>query len=288
MPAFARLMRLHQPTGIWLLLWPCWWALALASHGEPEGRLLALFALGAIVMRGAGCIINDLIDREFDGKVERTRLRPLASGEITPRSAVLLLFLLLCVALFVALHMRPIVLLLAACALPLVAVYPFMKRITWWPQAFLGLTFNWGAWMGFAAVTGTIGLAAFALYAGCFFWTLGYDTIYAHQDVKDDEKIGVKSTARRLGNKSKYWIAGFYTLAIAGWAIAGWLSSVKPVFYIGLVVVAGNFSWQVISLKPEKPENCGALFRSNTTIGWVVFAGSGVINGVIHSFLTQW
>jgi len=271
MHPYFHLMRLHQPTGIWLLLWPCWWALALASHGLPPLNLLVLFGVGAVVMRGAGCIINDIIDRDVDKYIERTRLRPLASGELSVMQACLLLFVLLCIALVIVLQLNSTVFFLAAGSLVLVVAYPFMKRITWWPQAFLGLTFNWGALLGWAAVRGEVDAPAIALYVGGIFWTLGYDTIYAHQDKDDDIKIGVKSTALRLGEKSKSWIAGFYTIALVAWMAAGYLNHNTATFFISCIAVAIHFAWQIVSVRFDDSANCMKIFRSNTILGWILF-----------------
>jgi 4-hydroxybenzoate polyprenyltransferase len=284
--AYLRLLRLHQRTGIWLLLWPCWWSLALATHGKPPLQFLLLFALGAVVMRAAGCIVNDWADRRFDAQVERTRTRPLASGEIELWQAGLLLVALLCIALAIALQMPFIVPELAALSLPLVLTYPFMKRITFWPQAFLGLTFNWGTLMGWAAVREHVGWACLALYAGCIFWTLGYDTIYAHQDKRDDAAIGVRSTALLLGAHSKMWITLFYALALAGWSAAGWLSYARPVYYLGMCFAAWHLLWQVTSVRLDEPASCLRVFRSNAILGLMIFAGTGSINGVFSLFIT--
>ena len=260
-------MRLHQPTGIWLLLWPCLWALMLA--GAPRAVFL-WFALGAVVMRSAGCIINDMADREFDRKVERTRMRPLASGELSMRQAGLLLAFLLVLALDIAIALGMQVILWGAIALVPVVLYPFMKRISWWPQFFLGLTFNWGALMGFAAVSGHVPAAAFALYAGSLFWTLGYDTIYAHQDKKDDAQIGVRSTALRLGKNTKPFVAGFYLLALLGWGIAAQLSGRG--LSLWLVAVAAQLLWQVWAVKLDEPDSCRSVFKSNVWLGALVIA----------------
>ena len=187
---FAVLARWDRPIGTWLLLWPCWWAVALAP-GWPDLKLLALFAIGAVAMRGAGCVINDLADRDLDARVERTRHRPLASGRLTTGEALAFLALQLLVGLLVLLSFNRFTILLGLASLPLVIVYPLMKRVTWWPQAFLGVTFNWGALVGWSAVTGDLAAPALTLYVAGFLWTLGYDTIYAHQDKADDAVIGV-------------------------------------------------------------------------------------------------
>lgn len=269
--SYFRLIRLNQPVGIFLLLWPCWWSLAFAWHGLPPFELLLLFATGAVIMRGAGCIINDMADREFDKNVERTRSRPLASGEITAGQAVAFLLLLLAMALVIVLRMNKFVVVIAAVSLIFVVAYPFMKRITWWPQAFLGITFNWGALMGWAAVKGNIGIADIFLYIGCIFWTLGYDTIYAHQDKDDDVRIGVKSTALRLSGQSGKWIAVFYLAALALWIIAGMLAGNRGIYYLGLLMVAAHFAWQVHKLDIDNPANCLKVFRSNSILGLVMF-----------------
>jgi 4-hydroxybenzoate polyprenyltransferase len=265
-------MRLHQPVGIWLLLWPCWWSIALASGGNPSLPLLALFALGAVLMRSAGCIINDIADREFDKQVERTRTRPLASGELSVKQALALLALLLLASAAIALHLGEVVTLWAALSLLPVVSYPFMKRISWWPQLFLGLTFNWGALMGWAAVRGTVDAPAIALYVGCVFWTLGYDTIYAHQDKKDDARIGVKSTALRLGEYTKKAVGLFYLLALSGWMAAAWLVGSAIWFFILLIGVMLQLGWQLCHVNLDDPASCRRIFVSNTKLGWLVFA----------------
>jgi 4-hydroxybenzoate polyprenyltransferase len=273
MHPYLRLMRLHQPTGIWLLLWPCWWALALAADWLPSGPLLLLFAVGAVVMRGAGCIVNDMADREFDAQVVRTRTRPLASGEVNMGEAFALLAVLLLAALVIALQLNGMVLLLAVSSLALVVCYPFMKRITWWPQAFLGLTFNWGALMGWAAVTGAIRWPALALYAAGFFWTLAYDTIYAHQDAKDDVKAGVKSTALRLGKYSKPVIAVFYALTLLLLAIAGWGSGEGSLYFAGLIAAGFQAARHLRRVDLDNPPECMEAFRASVMFGAIVFGG---------------
>ena len=266
-----RLMRLHQPVGIWLLLWPCWWSLALASGGKPSILLLTLFALGAMVMRSCGCIINDIADRDFDRQVERTRARPLASGEMSLKQALALVFTLLVIALGIALYFGKTIVLWALLSLPLVVMYPFMKRFTWWPQLFLGLTFNWGALLGWVAVRGTIELPAILLYAGGIFWTLGYDTIYAHQDKKDDARIGVKSSALRLGANTKKAVGVFYLLAVLLWALAGWVSGSGMALYALLILTELHFGWQLCTVNLSDPASARRIFVSNTTVGGIVF-----------------
>jgi 4-hydroxybenzoate polyprenyltransferase len=274
LPAWMRpygvLARWDRPIGSWLLLWPCWWGTALASD-LPDPWLLALFAIGAVAMRGAGCVVNDLADRDLDARVERTRHRPLASGQLGLAQALIFLALQLLVGLAVLLTFNPFTIALGFAVMPLVLVYPLMKRITWWPQAWLGLTFNWGALVGWAAVMGELAAPALVLYAAGFFWTLGYDTIYAHQDKTDDALIGIKSSARRLGAASVPWLWGFYgvTLALLAWAAA--LTGIGPGFYLALVLVALHFGWQVRTIDIDDPASCLQRFRSNRELGLLVF-----------------
>lgn len=268
-------MRWHQPVGYWLLLWPCWWSITLASYATngalPEAKLLALFLLGAIVMRSAGCVINDLWDREIDAKVARTRNRPLASGALSVKQALGLLCLLLSAAAIVVLQLKIEVFWLALASLPLVILYPLMKRITWWPQAFLGLTFNFGALMGWVAVTGQIALPAVMLYISGIFWTLGYDTIYAHQDREDDIQAGVKSTACLLNEHSRIWVGGFYLLAVLGWLSAGYSAQLPSAFYVVLSLPAGHLFWQWRRFDKDNPARCLQLFRSNHITGFCLW-----------------
>lgn len=270
---YCILARLDRPIGTWLLLWPCWWGLALASPGLGVGLwLMALFAVGALVMRGAGCTINDISDRDFDAQVARTATRPLASGALKPVQAWLFLAALLAAGLIVLVQLNHAAIILGIAALPLVALYPFMKRITWWPQAWLGLTFNFGALVGWTAVAGTLGPPAVALYAGSIAWTLGYDTIYAHQDKEDDALIGVKSSARKLGDGTRPWLWGFYGIALTLIALAGALAGLAWPFYVGLVVAAGQLAWQAAGVDINDPSDCMAKFKSNKWFGLIVFA----------------
>ena len=267
---YAVLARWDRPIGTWLLLWPCWWALALAP-GWPDLRLLALFGLGAVAMRGAGCVVNDLADRDLDARVERTRHRPLASGQLSVAQAAAFLALQLLVGLAVLLSFNRFTVLVGLASMPLVIAYPFMKRITWWPQAFLGLTFNWGALVGWSAVTGDLAAPALVLYAAGFFWTLGYDTIYAHQDKVDDALIGVRSSARRLGAATIPWLWLFYGVALALIGAAGWLVAMGPGFYLMLVLAGGHLAWQVRTVDLDDPTSCLGRFRSNRELGLLVF-----------------
>ena len=270
---YGRLARLDRPIGVWLLLWPCWWGLALAQTAAwPDPWLLALFAVGALVMRAAGCTINDIADRDFDARVARTATRPLASGELRPRHAWLFLAALLGAGLAVLLQLDRAAIALGLLALPLVALYPFMKRITWWPQAWLGLTFNWGTLIGWAAVTGTVGAPPIALYAAGIAWTLGYDTIYAHQDKEDDALIGVKSSARRLGEATRPWLYAFYCAAVVLIGVAGALAGLAWPFYLGLGLAAAQLAWQAARVDIDAPADCLAKFKSNKGLGLIVFA----------------
>lgn len=269
---YLRLMRLHQPVGILLLLWPCWWGITLASSGFPSVKLLVLFALGAIVMRSAGCIINDLADKNIDAQVTRTKNRPLATGEVPPKQAYLLLAILLAIAASILFILNDMAIILGICSLALVVIYPFMKRVTYWPQAFLGLTFNWGALMGWAAVQGSLDMPALALYAAGIFWTLGYDTIYAHQDRESDLRIGVKSTAVKLGRNTKEWLKAFYKAFAVLLVVAGYFADAKNGFFYGWFAIVAHLYWQIRTVRLDEPTDCLKKFRSNGVFGAIVFA----------------
>ncbi len=269
---YARLMRLDRPIGTWLLLWPCWWSLALAAPAWPDPWLLALFAVGALVMRGAGCTVNDIADRDIDGRVARTATRPLPSGDVSLTQALVLLGVLLAIGLAILVQLGAVAIWLGIASLPLIGLYPFMKRITWWPQAWLGLTFNWGALIGWAAVTGTVEAPPIALYAAGIAWTLGYDTIYAHQDKEDDALIGVKSSARRLGEATRPWLYAFYAVAVALIGVAGALAGLAWPFYLGLAAAAAQLAWQAARVDIDAPADCLAKFKSNKGLGLIVFA----------------
>ena len=270
---FALLVRLDKPIGTWLLLWPGFWSIALATPTLPDVRLLALFAAGALVMRSAGCVFNDIVDRDFDARVERTRSRPIASGVITVRAATVFCVLLLALGLVILLQLNTFAIILGAASLVLVFTYPFMKRITYWPQAFLGLTFNWGALLGWAAVEGNLSWSAGLLYASGIAWTLGYDTIYAHQDKEDDALIGVKSSALALGNRTKPWLWAFYLAALAGFTATGALEDIVWPFYLGISAAALLLVWQAVTLKINDSRSCLAKFKLNFWVGGVLFAG---------------
>ncbi|WP_114375546.1 4-hydroxybenzoate octaprenyltransferase [Elioraea thermophila] len=269
---YALLMRLDRPIGTWLLFLPGLWGLALGGTPWPDPWLVALFAFGAVVMRGAGCVINDLWDRDIDRLVARTAARPLASGAVDPLRAMGLLALLLAIGFAVLIQLHPLAIVLGIASLIPVTIYPAMKRITWWPQAFLGLTFNWGVPMGYAAATGTVDAAALVLYAGAFFWTLGYDTIYAHQDRDDDALIGVRSTALLFGDATRPFLAVCYGAAVALIAAAGILAGLSVWFYVVLAAAALLLARQVVVLDIRDAPLCGRLFRANREVGLVIAA----------------
>ncbi|MCC7427183.1 MAG: 4-hydroxybenzoate octaprenyltransferase [Alphaproteobacteria bacterium] len=274
---YALLARLDRPIGSWLLFLPGLWGIALAGAPWPSPLLVALFAIGAVVMRGAGCTINDLWDRDIDRAVARTRTRPLASGAVSVRQAILFLTAQLFVGLLILVQLNLFAIALGAASLALVVVYPLMKRITWWPQAFLGLTFNWGALLGFAAATGTLGAPALLLYAAGFFWTLGYDTIYAHQDREDDALVGVHSTARLFGGQTRPFLVACYAATIALLAAAGTLAGLGTAFYAMLALPALHFAWQVARLDIDDARRCLGLFKSNREAGLLV--GAAILAG---------
>jgi 4-hydroxybenzoate polyprenyltransferase len=270
---YARLARLDRPIGTWLLLFPGWWGIALASRGWPGPALMALFALGALVMRGAGCTLNDIADRDYDARVARTRLRPLPSGAVTVPRAVAFLLLQLAVGAAVLFSLNRASILPGFAVLGLIGTYPFMKRITYWPRIFLGLNFNWGALIGWTAVTGALAWPAGLLYLGGVFWTIGYDTIYAHQDKEDDVRIGVKSSALALGASTRPWLFVFYAAALALWGMAGRLAGLGAPFWVGLALAALQLGWQAARIDTDDPADCLAKFRSNRMVGWLLLAG---------------
>ena len=268
---YARLARFDRPIGTWLLFWPCAWGAALAGGLPRDVYLLLLFGLGSIAMRGAGCVYNDIVDRDLDAQVARTRDRPLPSGRVSVRAAWNWLFALCLVGLLVLVQLRPIAQGIALASLGLVAAYPFMKRLTWWPQAWLGLTFNWGALVAWAAVSNGIGVPALLLYVAGLFWTLGYDTIYALQDLEDDALAGIKSSARRLGGGLRRGVAIFYVLTVACLGAALVAADAHPAAWLALAGVAAHLGWQVATLAPNDPERALRLFRSNAFAGLIMF-----------------
>ena len=270
---YARLMRADRPIGTWLLLFPCWWGLALASPGLPPASYLLLFAIGAFVMRGAGCTYNDIVDRDFDGRVARTADRPIPSGAVTLRGAIAFLLAQLLAGLAILLAFDATTIALGVASLVLVFTYPLMKRVTWWPQFFLGLTFNWGVLMGWTAVAGALGAPALLLYAGGIAWTLGYDTIYAHQDKEDDALVGVKSSARRLGDRTRPALLAFYAAAAALFGAAGHAAGLSWPFWVALAAASAQMAWQAWRVDTDQPADCLAKFRSNRLVGWILLAG---------------
>jgi len=273
---YARLARLDRPAGSWLLFWPCAWGVALADGLVADWALILWFGLGSVAMRAAGCVWNDIIDRDLDAQVERTRARPVASGAISVKKALALAIGLSLIGLVVVLQLRPLAQLVAVASLGLVAAYPFMKRITWWPQAWLGLTFNWGALVGFVAVADPAPAMAL-LYAGGVAWTLGYDTIYALQDIEDDAMAGIKSSARALGNRARAGVAGFYAAAVGLWAAVLCAVAGDPLAVAALLPAALHLGWQVARLGDVSPANALVLFRANRTTGALVFAAMAVV-----------
>ena len=253
--------------------------MAASTTGNwPDARLIVLFALGALIMRSAGCVLNDLADRKIDAQVARTAARPIASGEISVPGALIFLAVLLLASLAILLQLNPFAIALGAASLVLVAVYPLMKRVTYWPQAWLGLTFNWGALLGWAAARGELSAPAFWLYAAGIAWTLGYDTIYAHQDKDDDVLVGVKSTALKFGAATKPWLAGFYGLTLVFMTTAMLAAGLAWPAFLGIALAAMHFAWQIATLDTGNAENCLKRFRSNRFIGWLILGGILTMN----------
>jgi 4-hydroxybenzoate polyprenyltransferase len=279
---YIRLARLDRPIGTWLLLFPCWWSIAMAWTGAGDWWFFAAFGIGAMIMRGAGCTFNDILDRNFDAQVARTRDRPLPSGQITVPQALIFLAVLLAAGLAILMNFNRFAIMVGAASLVLVFTYPLMKRITFWPQFFLGLAFNWGALLGWAAVRGELTAAPAILYCGGIMWTLGYDTIYAHQDRAFDPAAGVKSSARALGLGSKPWLYAFYLGALALFALAG-IETAAPWPYFAALAVGGlQLVWQVWDLDMDDPRDCLAKFKSNRLFSWLFLAGimAGYVPGV--------
>ena len=269
---WLQLARVDRPAGFWLLMWPCWWAVALASPGWPDWTLLVLFAAGAVVMRSAGCVVNDIVDRRIDARVERTRLRPLASGAITLPGALVFLGLLLAAGLVVLLQFNHAAIITGIASIGLVVLYPFMKRVTFWPQLFLGLAFNWGILVGWVAVRDTLSPEPLVLYSAAIAWTIGYDTVYAHQDKADDERIGVKSTALAFGESTKALTGLFYGIFVAGVALAAHLTGTGWLFLAVLAIAAADLARQVITVDLDDPSSCRKAFGANNRIGLLIFA----------------
>jgi len=272
---YLRLARLDRPIGSWLLLLPCWWSVGLAAvSGHQPVNLwhVLLFFVGAFAMRGAGCTWNDIVDRDLDRQVERTRSRPIPSGQVSVAAAAVFLVLQALIGLAVLVQFNRFAIATGIASLAIVAVYPFMKRFTHWPQIALGFAFSWGALMGWAAAFGRLDAPAYLLYAGAIAWVIGYDTIYAHQDREDDALIGVKSTALLFGERTKPMLAAFYTLAVALLALAGWGAGAGVVFSLGLLAFAAHLTWQIRRLDIHDSLLCLAVFKSNRDAGLILFA----------------
>jgi len=274
---YLRLARYDRPIGSWLLLMPCWWSAALAAGMSGQLTMLpawiALYFVGAFAMRGAGCTWNDITDRDLDAKVERTRSRPIPAGQVSVSQALVFLVVQALVGLAVLLQFNRFAIMTGIASLVIVAVYPFMKRITWWPQIVLGLAFSWGALMGFAVTLGRIDAAAVALYAGSIAWVIGYDTIYAHQDAEDDALIGVKSTALLFGARTQAALVVFYALAVVLIGAALALAGTGWPAWLGLAAFAAQLVWQIRRLDIRDPALCLRLFKSNRDAGLLLFAG---------------
>jgi 4-hydroxybenzoate polyprenyltransferase len=273
---YARLARLDRPIGWWLLLWPCWWSsvMATSSFGIPPlANQMALFLVGAIAMRGAGCTWNDILDRDLDAEVARTRSRPLPSGQVSTRNALIFLVVQCLIGLVVLLQFNRATIQLGLLSLAIVAIYPLTKRFVDWPQLFLGICFSWGALLGWSAFYATLAPAAFFLYGGGILWTIGYDTIYAHQDREDDALIGVHSTALLFGTRTRAAVAVLYAGATILFGLAFYAASLGLPAYISLGAGALHLAWQVWALDIDDPDMCLAIFKSNQVYGWIIFGG---------------
>ena len=289
MRPYLRLSRFDRPIGAWLLLLPCWWSAGLAAIAAgarlPNLAHVALFFIGAFVMRGAGCTWNDIVDRDLDGRVERTRSRPIPSGQVSVAAAATFLVAQALIGLAVLLQFNRFTVMAGIASLAIVAVYPFMKRITHWPQIVLGLAFSWGALMGWVAWFGRIDPPALLLYAGSIAWVIGYDTIYAHQDREDDALVGVKSTALLFGPRTKPMLALFYAAAVALIGAAGWTANAGPVYWLGLAAFAAHLVWQIVRLDIADPDVCLAVFKSDRDAGLILFAGEWWLDAASRAVL---
>lgn len=265
------LARLNNPIGIFLLLFPCLLGITIASD-QINLEIFTLFTLGAITMRSAGCIINDIIDRNLDKKTVRTKDRPLANEQLTLKEAYYFLLFLLIIGLLILIKLNQIVIILGLAIIPLIVLYPYMKRITYFPQLFLGIIFNWGVLMGYASIKNTLDPEIFFLYAACIFWTIGYDTIYAHQDKKTDVKIGIKSTAILFGKKTKLCLCMLYLLMILNLVSTGIVFQLTSSFYLITTVIFLHLMWQIYTLEINDPKNCLSRFKSNRWVGLAMLA----------------
>ncbi|MEM9028432.1 MAG: 4-hydroxybenzoate octaprenyltransferase [Pseudomonadota bacterium] len=280
-PAFAKpylqLARLDRPIGTWLLLFPCWWGQAYAHLAQGETWIniwyFVLFAIGALVMRGAGCAWNDIVDRNYDGRVARTAARPIPSGQISVTQALVFAVALSLIGFLVLIQFNLVTIFVGIASLALVAAYPYAKRFTYWPQVVLGLTFNWGVLVGWTAITGEIAWTPLILYVGAVFWTIAYDTIYAHQDSEDDALLGLKSTALHFGDKTRMCIGAFFAAAAICWLIAGLAAGAQGPYFLMVLAAGAHFTWQTVTLDTQNTENCLARFRANRWVGWIVLIG---------------
>ena len=282
---YLRLARLDRPIGSWLLLLPCWWSAglaAVAAHEQVNTWHVLLFFIGAFAMRGAGCTWNDIVDRDLDAMVERTRSRPIPSGQVSVAAAFAFLTLQALIGLAVLVQFNFFTILTGIASLAVVAIYPFMKRVTYWPQIALGLAFSWGALMGWPAVFARLDWPALLLYAGAIAWVIGYDTIYAHQDREDDALIGLKSTALLFGARTKPMLAAFYGAAVVLIGIAGFGAGGGPIFASALMTFAAHLAWQIFRLDIDDPDLCLMLFKSNRDAGLILFAGLALDAMVRH------
>ena len=280
---YLRLARLDRPIGSWLLLMPCWWSAGLAGMYEnhfPSLWHIVLFFIGAFAMRGAGCTWNDLVDRNLDGLVERTRSRPIPSKQVTIAQAIAFMLAQMLIGLLVLLQFNRFTVATGFASMLVVVIYPFMKRITYWPQIFLGLAFSWGALMGWPAAFGRLDWPALVLYAGSICWVIGYDTIYAHQDREDDLLIGIKSTALLFGERTRPMLARFYAAAVVLIALAGFMAGGGFIFALGVIAFAAHLAWQVTQLNIDDPAHCLMLFKSNRDAGLILF-GAMLIEAVV-------
>ncbi|WP_298859444.1 4-hydroxybenzoate octaprenyltransferase [uncultured Sulfitobacter sp.] len=271
---YIRLARLDRPVGIWLTLFPCWAALLQAAHGFPDLRTLLVFTLGAFVMRSAGCTINDIADRNFDGQVQRTRLRPLANGEISLFGAIVFLAVQLALTASLLIFLSSFARLLAIGVLPLVVLYPFCKRFTHWPQAVLGIAFNWGMLVAWAQIAGHVPVGAVLMWAGAITWQIGYDTTYGYVDIRDDKRLGLKSTAVLFGAHGKSLISVFYALTVTAWSLGGWVLGMSSPYAFGMLVIAAHFGWQAWRFDIVRPEVNFRLFLANILTGAVLAASA--------------
>jgi len=282
---FIELTRLNKPIGYMLLFWPCLWGLTLAYNFNDETNIyvkyIFLFLLGSILMRSAGCIVNDIIDKKYDQKVERTKNRPVASGKVSTNLALIYTLILCLIAFLVLINFNLLTIILGIASMPFAFTYPLMKRFTYWPQLFLGITFNYGLILAWTSINETISIIPIIFYTGAIFWTLGYDTIYGYQDIKDDEIIGVKSTSIKFKNNTKIFLISCYSIFFASLIIIGMLMNFSSFFYLTLLIIFLHlFYYQIKSLNTKSPKNCLKLFKSNNFLGLIIY-----INILVGKFL---